>query len=148
MVLAASCWFSLLQLFIQCNFNESMKNGGNKTWLIEIVKNTLILNKIYVHQKQKYQKINFSMHWICFKSRNVSLKVIDKLRSNQEKAETKLMLPVKHWIEIDQNWLMLMWSLSGCVDINLIFVSMCKGYKTLWQWKIKKYSTAERESHL
>ena len=108
------------------NFSEFLKNGENKTRLIEIVKDELVAKKTTVLQELKCQRINFSMDGICYGITIDSVEVIGELSSNQEEAGTKLLLHAKHAKEMDQNRSVLVRSPSGDVDINVLFTSMFK----------------------
>ena len=108
------------------NFSEFLKNGENKTRLIEIVKDELVAKKTTVLQELKCRRINFSMDGICYGITKDSVEVIDELSSNQEEADTKLLLHAKHAKETDQNRSVLVRSPSGDVDINVLFTSMFK----------------------
>ena len=108
------------------NFREFLKNGENKTRLIEIVKDELVAKKTTVLQELKCRRINFSMDGICYGITKDSVEVIDELSSNQEEADTKLLLHAKHAKEMDQNRSVLVRSPSGDVDINVLFTSMFK----------------------
>ena len=82
-------------------FNEILKRKENKTRLIKIVKDELIVNESSVLQKLKCQKIDLSMDQICYGITKDSDGVIDDLSSNQDEANTKLMLHARYAIEID-----------------------------------------------
>ena len=112
------------------NFNEFLKNGENETRRIEIVKDELVAKKTTVLQELKCQSINFLMDGICYGITKDCVEVIDELSSNQEEADTKLLLHAKHAKEMDQNRSVLVRSPSGDVDINVLFTSMFKENST------------------
>ena len=130
------------------NFSEFLKNGENKTRLIETVKDELVAKKTTVLQELKCRSINFSMDGICYGITKDSVEVIDELSSNQEEADTKLLLHAKHAKEMDQNRSVLVRSPSGDVDINVLFTSMFKEdntdiYIEYGSGKFKKNSSAK-----
>ena len=66
------------------------------------------------------------MDGICYGITKDYVEVINEQSSNQEEADTKLLLHAKHAKGMDQNRLVLVRSPSGDVDINVLFTSMFK----------------------
>ena len=66
----------------------------------------------------------YSMDGICHKISSKTINVIQELSSNQEEADTKLLLHTNHASSQDSTKAIVVHSPSGDVDINILFVSM------------------------
>ena len=104
------------------NFNDFLKNGENKTRLIELIKNELVNNRMLILTSLDCECIFFSMHNICYKISKECITEIQELSSNQEEVDTKLLLHAKHALR--DNNLVIIRSPSGDVDINILFLAM------------------------
>lgn len=114
------------------DFNEFLKNGENKTRLVEVVKDELVENKRQICQKLNCQKIFFSMDGICLEIQPTSVDIRQKLCSNQEEADTKLLLHAKHAFDEDKVDRVVVRSPSGDVDINVLFLAMFNINTDIW----------------
>ena len=74
------------------NFSHFLKNGDNKTRLIEIIKEYLVDNKQEVLNRLDCNEIFFSVDRLCYKVTDTDVNLVDCLSSNQEDEDTKLLL--------------------------------------------------------
>ena len=105
------------------NFNDFLKNGENKSRLIELIQDVLIENKEEIIGMLKCQEIFFSADKVCNRITSTTVSLVESLCSNQEEADTKLLLHTKHVLDNDDSKLVLMRSPSGDVDIQVLFIS-------------------------
>ena len=106
------------------NSSTFLKNGENKTQLIEILKEYLIANNEALLQKLQCQQIMFSMDQFCYKITSSEIVTIEELSSNQEEADTKLLLNTKHSLVENPCGSIVVRSPSGDVDLNILFLSV------------------------
>ena len=64
------------------------------------------------------------MDRVCYRTTDTDVNAVDCLSSNQEEADTKLLLHVKHELNAEQHKFIIVRSYSGDVDINVIFLTM------------------------
>ena len=105
------------------NFKDFLKNGENKSRLIELIQDVLIENKEEILGMLKCQEIMFSMDKVCERITRTSVSLIEALCSKQKEADTKLLLHAKHVPDSDERKLVLVRSPSGDVDIQVLFIS-------------------------
>ena len=105
------------------NFKDFLKNGENKSRLIELIQDVLIENKEEILEMLKCREIMFSMDRVCKRITRTSVSLVEALCSNQEEAHTKLLLHAKHVPDSDDRKLVLVRSPSGDVDIQVLFIS-------------------------
>ena len=65
-----------------------------------------------------------SLDDVCFKITQDMVTEETHLSSNQEEANTKLLLHAKHVLHENQNQNVVLWSLSGDIDINILCFAM------------------------
>ena len=106
------------------NLANFLKNGENKTRLIEIVKEELAANKETLLQKLQCRRIMFSMDQLCYEITTSGVAVVEQLSSNQEEADTKLLLHAAHSLSENADGSVVVRSPSGDVDINILFLSV------------------------
>ena len=106
------------------NFSVLLKNGDNRTRLIEILKDEFAANKSALLDKLNCQQILFSMDQLCYKITDSDIVVVEELSSNQEEADIKLLLHAKHAFGDIDNSPVIVQSPSGDVDINVLFLGM------------------------
>ena len=106
------------------NFADFLKNGENKTRLIELIRNELVKKRQSVLQKLRCHEIFFSMDKLCLRITVNTTDIIEELTSNQEEADTKLLLHAKHAFNSTENQAVLVRSPSGDVDINVMFIAL------------------------
>ena len=104
------------------NFKDFLKNGENKSSLIELIRDVLIENKEEILGMLKCQEIIFSMDKVWKRITRTLVSLVDALCSNQEKADTKLLLHAKQVLDSDDRKLVLVRSPSGVVDIQVLFI--------------------------
>ena len=105
------------------NFKDFPKDGENKSRLIELIQDVLIENKEEILEMLKCQEIMFSMGRVCKRITRTSVSLVEALCSNQEEADTKLLLHTEHVLDSDDRKLVLVRSPSGDVDIQVLFIS-------------------------
>ena len=106
------------------NFTEFLKNGDNKTRLIELIKDELIKNSQEILELLSSKMIYFSIDGVCLKITRDTLTEETQLSSNQEEADTKLLHHVNHVLHENQNQNVVLRSPSGEVDINILCLAM------------------------
>ena len=105
------------------NFKDFLKNGENKSRLIQLIQDVLIENKEEILEMLKCQEIMFSMDKVCKRITRTSVSLVEALYSNQEEADTKLFLHAKHVPDSDDRKLVLVRSPSGDVDMQVLYIS-------------------------
>ena len=106
------------------NFNDFLKNGENKTCLIEIIEAMIIERKDEILERLRCDEILFSRDQICTRITSFSVEFVDGLSINQEEADTKLLLDAREFLENSTDAPVLVRSPSGDIDINVLFINM------------------------
>ena len=106
------------------NFADFLNNGENKTRLIELIKNELVKKRQSVLQKLRCHEFFFSMDKLCLRITVNTTDIIEELTSNQEEADTKLLLHAKHAFNSTENQAVIVRLPSGDVDINVLFIAL------------------------
>ena len=88
------------------NFSEFLKNGENKTRLIEIIWSVIERNRIEILEQLRCSELLYSMDGICRKISFEAIDVIQKLSRYQEEADTKLLLHAYQGTENGADWLL------------------------------------------
>ena len=105
-----------------------MKNGDNKTRLVELIKDYAVEHSQELLLRLKCNEILISLYKICYRLRvSAEADVIECLNNNQEEAGTKLLLHAKHALEAEPDMCIIIRSHSEDVDINILFVCMFQG---------------------
>ena len=81
---------------IPSNFNEFLKNGENKTRLIEILKDELILHRNSIMIEHGCNQMFFSMDSVCYRITVDSISEVEDLKPIKKKRTHKLLLHAKH----------------------------------------------------
>ena len=105
------------------DFHGFLKNGENKTRLIELICKVISSNKEKAIQLLKCSIIYFSKEDLTLKIENFSVTSSIDLSSNQEEADTKVILHCQHAIETTEGPVVLR-SPSGDTDIFVIAVCL------------------------
>ena len=105
------------------NFNDFLKNGENKTCLIEIIEGVIIKRKDEILRRLKCNEVLFSRDQVCIKITKFSVESVDSLSSNQE-TDTKLLLHTRDVLESSTDAVVLVRFPSGDIDINVLFINM------------------------
>ena len=92
--------------------------------MIELIQDVLVENKEEIIGMLKCQEIFFSTDKVCNRITSATVSLVESLCSNQEQADTKLLLHTKHVLDNADNKLVLVRSPSGDVDIQVLFISM------------------------
>ena len=109
---------------IPTNFSDFLKNGDNKTRLIELIKDEFVKHSHDYLQVLSSEVIYFSIDGLCLQIKQERVIEASQLSSNQEEADTKVLLHAKHVLHenIDQN--VVLRSPSGDIDINILCIAM------------------------
>ena len=102
------------------DFKGFLKNGDNKTRLTELVGEVLSINKTKVLDMLRTKEIFFSTFNDCKRITADSISTEDRLVSNQEEADTKVLLHCLHSLTCNQEKNVIVRSPSGDVDITVI----------------------------
>ena len=78
------------------NFTEFLNNGDNKTRLIELIKDELIQKSQEMLDLLSSEVIFYSLDGVCLKIARDNVAEETQLSSNQEEADTKLLLHANH----------------------------------------------------
>ena len=105
------------------DFKGFLKNGDNKTRLTELVQEVLSINKTKVLDMLRTKEIFFSTFNNCKRITADSISTEDRLVSNQEEADTKVLLHCLHSLTCNQEKNVIVRSPSGDVDITVIMTS-------------------------
>ena len=92
--------------------------------MIEIFKDEFVDNKSASLDKLNCQEILFFMDKRWYKITNSDVVVVEELSSNQEQADTKLLLHAKHALDDSDNASVIVRSPSVDVDINVLFLDI------------------------
>ena len=106
------------------DFTDFLKNGDNKTKLIELIKDELVKNSKEILSKLSCEIIYFSMDNICVKISECSSCEVSELASNLKEADNKLLLHTKHSIHNNPDHKIVIRSPSGDIDINIVFINI------------------------
>ena len=81
-------------------------------------------NKQEVLNRLDCNEIYFSVDRVCYRATDTNVNVVDCLSSNQEEADTKLLLHAKHALNAKQDKSIIVRSHSGGAGINVFFLAM------------------------
>ena len=106
------------------NFSDFLKDGDNKTRLIELIKDEFVKHSHDYLQLLSSEVIYFSIDGLCLQIKQVGVIEASQLSSNQEEADTEVLLHANHVLHenIDQN--VVLRSPSGDIDINILCIAM------------------------
>ena len=111
-------------LRISRNFTEFLKNGENKTRLIELIKYDLLKNSQEMLEVLSSEKIYFSLNGVCLKITRDTVTEETQLSRNQEEADTKLLLHANHVFHENRNQNVVLRSPSEDMDISILCLAM------------------------
>ena len=106
------------------NFNDFLKNGDNKTRLIELILDVLVQRRNEVLEILKTDELYYSMDNKCYLITNQGVVTVEDLSSNQEEADTKVVLHASHAVNAQPNKTVIVRNYSGDVDITVIMLSL------------------------
>ena len=87
------------------NFNEFLKNGENKSRLIDLIQEVVILRKAEVLDMLGSYTLFYSNDNVCHVITKESVSISNELSSNQEEADTKLVLHTSYAsLKCDTKW--------------------------------------------
>ena len=92
--------------------------------MIEVINDEMFKQKSAILDKLKCSEIMLSVDKVCISMAENSTEVADELSSNQEGADTKLLLHANHALSAQPDKAVLIRSQSGDVDINILFLSL------------------------
>ena len=106
------------------NFSDFLKNGDNKTRLIELIKDEFVKHSHDYLQLLSSEVIYFSIDGLFLQIKQERVIEASQLSSNQEEADTKVLLHTNHVLHenIDQN--VVLRSPSGDIDLNILCIAM------------------------
>ena len=102
---------------------DFLRNGQNNTRTIEIIEDELVKEKRKIQEKLNCNEIYFSMAKVCNLITVDSVNIVEELSSNQEEADTKLLLYTNHSLQHSPELQVVARSHSGDTDINVLFMS-------------------------
>ena len=105
------------------DFKGFLKNGDDKTRLTELVRDVISINKTKVFGMLQTKEIFFSTFNDCKRITADSASTEHRLASNQEEADTKVLLHCLHSLTCNQKKKVIVRSPSGDVDITVIMIS-------------------------
>ena len=106
------------------NFNDFLKNGDNKTRLIELILDVLVQRRNEVLEILKTDELYYSMDNKCYLITNQGVVTVEDLSSNQEEADTKVVLHASHAVNAQPSKTVIVRNYSGDVDITVIMLSL------------------------
>ena len=106
------------------DFTAFLKNGKNKTRMILLMK-VIIKDRLKTLELLACDETYFSTENDCVKLTRESCCVEDVLVSNQEEADTKVILHCKHALARYLNQNIILRSPSGDIDITVILIGKC-----------------------
>ena len=109
------------------DFTTFMKNGENKTRLLQLIQQVIDEDKQQLGNRTVY----FSAEYHCQKICSSESTIAPALQSDQEEADTKLVALVVSYLESvaddDLEQSVMVRSPSGDIDILVLFVLLCSG---------------------
>lgn len=111
------------------NFSDFLRNDDNKRRLIFLMQETIIANKAKALDLLRCQDVYFSTYKDCRKITPVSCEVEAELISNQEEADTKIVLHCFHALTRHPSKKILVRSPSGDTDILVILLNKLLEYQ-------------------
>ena len=108
---------------LPADFKRFLSNGQNKTRMIELTLEILKTRKEQILNNMKSKEVFFSTYNECLHVTKDDVLVIPELCSNQEEADTKVILHAKHAIEANEKGMIIICSHSGDTDIAVIALS-------------------------
>ena len=106
------------------NFEEFLKNGENKKRLIEIFKDVLIDEREFILEQLNCEVLYYSMDNICFAFKMDGVEQCPELSSNQEEADTKMIMHCVNALDSNDHGNVVIRSHSGDTDINVLATSL------------------------
>ena len=125
-------------------------SGDNKRRLIYLMQETIISNMAKALDFLCCQEIYFSTYKDCRKITPVSCKIEAELISNQEEADTKMVLHCCHALSRHSSKKILVRSPSGDTDILAILLTKLLEHQLrpcisrLWKWQTSQRTLASR----
>ena len=105
-------------------FTDFLKNGENRTRLIESIKEEFIKNSKDYLDVLKSDRIILSLDGRAIKITINDVTEVAELSSNQEEADTKLLLHTNHALLENSNQKIILRSPSGDVDVNILCLAI------------------------
>ena len=106
------------------NFGEFLQNGENKTRLIEIICDVLISERENILAKLKCDILFYSMDGKCLAFSRNEVQQSYELSSNQEEADTKIILHCRHAFLSGEEGSVIIRSHSGDADVNILSTAL------------------------
>ena len=109
---------------VPSDFNIILNNGNNKTQMIELIRDVIETNKVKYLKRLGCKEIYFSTHNECKKFTSDAVSIENELNSNQEEADTKVILHSKHAFDRSPEKTVIVRSPSGDIDIIILMIGM------------------------
>ena len=109
---------------IPCDFSLFMQNNENKSCLIDIIFSFIIENKIRCLQIVEASKMLLSRDGDCHEITASSVRLLNNLSSNQEEADTKVILHAVDALHAEDNSKAQLRSLSGDNNILVLAITL------------------------
>ena len=117
-----------LQSKIPPDFSQFLLNGENKSRMIELISEYVETNKAEVLNILRCNKIVISLDCKCVAITHASTTIETSLVSNQEEADTKVILHCYHILNESTNSIVTLRSPSGDTDIIVLAISLLKDF--------------------
>ena len=114
--------------FIPPDFNSFLKNGDNKTKMISLIRKVMEDGRVRCLQILDCKEIYFSEKNECIRITHESVTEEQSMSSNQEEADTKVILHSKHAYERSPEKTVIVRSPSGDIDIIILMIAMFKDH--------------------
>lgn len=112
------------------DFNAFLKNGENKARMIELIVKVIVQNKVKVLSLLQSEEIFVSTENHCSRITAETIEIEQGLVSNQEEADTKVVLHCIHALNRNPGKNVIVRSPSGDTDIAVIMIGMLIENKT------------------
>ena len=106
------------------DFNIILNNGENKSRMIELIREVIEENRVECLKWLGHNEIYFSTDNECKKIIHEAVTIENELCSNQEEAETKVILHSKHAFDRSPEKTVIVRSPSGDIDIIALMIAM------------------------
>ena len=112
------------------DFNNFLLNSENKTNLIIMIFQVLQSNRVKVLNVLKTNELILSRDGECFQITLFGVNPVNHLISNQEEADTKVVLHAFSVLNVPIEKYVVIRSHSGDIDINIIAITLLISYST------------------
>ena len=118
-----------LQSKIPRDFQSFLLNGDIKTWMIELISEYIHTHKAKVFYVLRTNKIMVSLENKCISISCLSTSVEEPLASNQEEADTKVILHSHQILKSNETFAITLRSPSGDTDIAVLTAALLSEFR-------------------